>query len=267
VEYSIFKAFSVMLLLLALSVDCQCDIPSVVMKLPKSLENATIVYTNKLFFFRATFRDNCNTPRDYKHYWELSECDENTGECGPMKPYGREWSPAQKSKMFYPRLFAVGYLYIRCVFRSSTENYKVKSYDYGYIRLLLPSLVAKVKGPVRVIRGNHTHVVLDASESYDPDRTVLKTKGMSLNWFCKEESEEYDIGEDPVTGSPSTDEPGNCYDLTGKVNNSLPVLYLNLQNVKGNRTYAFKVVIQKGDRTSQATHKLRVDEPFVFSIG
>lgn len=185
-----------------------------------------------------------------------------------MIKYGKSWQPNKPKKLF-PRLFGEGYLYIRCVYRSSVEPHKVKAYDYGYVRLVLPPLVAKIFGPVQVVRGNHTFFTLDASGSYDPDKKYLKTKGMSLIWFCEEDDRQgYNNGEEPAEGVPSTDRESSrsCFHMTGKLNDSSPVLRLNLQNVKGNRTYLFKIVIKKDSRTAQTTHKLRVEEPFVFSI-
>ena len=273
----IYKDFSAKCNLLSPLVDCKCDIPTVTTELKKSLDDATVVYTNARFFLRAKLRDNCNTPSYYKLYWEVCRCDESTGMCDPVIKYGGVWKPT-RPKLLFPRLFrGTGYLYIRCLFKtSSKDQLDVKSYGYGYLRLVLPPLVPRIIGPSSVVRGNYTFVTLDASESYDPDRKTMKTKGMSINWFCKEESE---IHEEPATDLPSSEEPatdlpsamkerpGSCYNLTGEVNDSSLELLLNLQNIKGNRSYVFQLVIQKGDRTAQTTHKLRVNEPFVLSIG
>lgn len=262
-----YKDFSAKCNLLSPLVDCKCDIPTVTTELKKSLDDATIVYTNTPFILRAKLRDDCNTPSDYKLYWEVCRCDESTGMCDPVIKYGGAWEPTRPKRLF-PRLFrGTGYLYIRCLFKTSSKGQlDVKSYGYGYLRLVLPPLVPRIIGPSSVVRGNYTFVTLDASESYDPDRKTMKTKGMSINWFCKEESEDH---EEPATDLISTEEerPGSCYNLTGEVNDSSLELLLNLQNIKGNRSYVFQLVIQKGDRTAQTTHKLRVNEPFDFSIG
>ena len=247
----IYKDVSAKRNLLSLLVDCMCDVPTVTTELKKSLDEAAVVYTNKLFFLRATLRDNCNTPSDYKLYWEVCRCDEGTGMCDPVIKYGGAWKPT-KPKLLFPRLFrGTGYLYIRCLFKTSAQDkLEVKSYDYGYLRLVLPPLVPRIIGPSSVVRGNYTFVTLDASESYDPDRKPMKTKGMSINWFCKEESDDHEELPRAVEERPGSLE-----------------LLLNLQNLKGNRSYVFQLVIQKGDRTAQTTHKLRVNEPFVFTIG
>ena len=263
----IYKNVSAKCNLLSPLVDCMCEIPSVTTELKKSSDEAAVVYTNARFELQATLRDNCNTPSVYKLYWEVCRCDEGTGKCDPVIKYGGAWKPTRKLLLF-PRLFrGTGYLYIRCLLKtSSNDQLKVKSYGYGYLRLVLPPLAPRIIGPSSVVRGNYTIVTLDASESYDPVRKPMKTKGMSINWSCKEESEDH---EEPATDLPSAVEerPGSCYNLTGKVNDSSLELLLNLQNLKGNRSYVFQLVIQKGDRSAQTTHKLRVNEPFVFSIG
>lgn len=255
------------MLFLSPSVNCLCDVPSVTTKLQDSVQNATAIYSNRLFPLGATFQDECNTPSDYELQWEVCAFEEDTGVCNQVIKYGKSWTPP-RPKLLFPRLFrGAKYLYIRCVFRSSTEEHKVKAYDNGYVRIVLPPLVAKIIGPDRVIRGNHTVVILDASESYDPDKKYIKTKGMSLKWSCRMEREALDNQPDSSSQTVVEEHTGSCYEFTGKVNNTLPVLHVNLQNVKGNKTYVIEVVVQKGDRTMRASHNLRVDEPFVFSIG
>lgn len=243
------------------------------MELEKSLENAIVVYSTSPFPLRATLQDNCNTSSDYQLYWEISKCDDKTRVCDSVVHYGGRWKPTGQ-KVLYPRLFhGTGYLYIRCVYRKQIErtamSLDIKTYSYGFVRLLRPPLIAKIEGADKVVRGIHTFVKLDASKSYDPDRNSLKTKGMLLHWYCEEETEDEKIHKKSVTEMPNQ---GNgklqgCYKFTGEVNNSFPLLIVNLQPVKGNKTLIFTIVIQKEDRIAQVSHRLRVEEPFVFSIG
>lgn len=236
------------------------------MELSKTLKNASIVYVNEPFHLKATFRDDCNTSNDYKLYWEVCKCDEDTGLCDQVIPYGRSWSP-DRPKTLFPRLFrGTGYLYIRCVFKRMTDKIKkqfeqVKTYDYGYVRLEFPPLVAIISGPARAVKGNQTFVILDASESYDPDKKYEKIEGMSLNWLCRTQ------GQEEQTTSTEKIQTSGCYNFTGNLNNSSPLLRVDLKNVKGNRTYVFQVVIRKGQRISRAMSKLKVDEPFILTIG
>ena len=117
--------------------------------------------------------------------------------------------------------------------------------------------MAIISGPGRAVKGNQTFVILDASESYDPDKKYEKIEGMSLNWLCREEGQV----------EPTKIQTSGCYNFTGKLNNSSPLLRVDLKNVKGNRTYVFQVVIRKGQRISRAMSKLKVDEPFILTIG
>lgn len=177
-------------------------------------------------------------------------------------PYGMR-KPGRTKKL-YPRLFGAVYLYIRCLVKNGSSN--ILTYDYGYVRIILPPLVAKIAGPSEVIRGNVSVVIISASESYDPEKKHKKTEGLTLTWYCrKKENVLHDHQDEPSAVSPN--DVGGCHgDDTGKINNSSPQLYLNMQNFRGNATYIFDVVIQKGDRSSNATHELRVEEPFVISI-
>lgn len=237
------------------------------MELEKSLDKAIVVYTNTPPFpLPAAFQDNCNTSNDYQLYWEICKCDENTGACDSVIPYGSGWKPERPKKLF-PRLFGGNcYLYIRCVFKKLSQrglpSIDVKAYSYGYVRLMLPNLVAKVLGPDKVVRGNRTVLQLDASKSYDPDMVHMKTKGMTFQWICKQAEGGSSLVKTARKGitDQAEEKLHGCYNLTS------PVLSVNLQALKGNRTYIFKIVIQKGGRTTQASHELRVEDPFIFSI-
>lgn len=150
-------------------------------------------------------------------------------------------------------------MYIRCLVKDGNSN--VIAYDYGYVRIILPPLVANIAAPCSVIKGNETVIIISAAESYDPERRHKKSEGLTLTWYCSEENTSRDNHDELSTVSPN--DAGGCQ---GKINNSSPLLYLNLNNLRGNNTYVFEVVVQKGDRSSNATHKLRVEEPFVISI-
>ena len=245
------------------SVDCECDVPKITVDLRKSLENATVIFTNEPYLLEATFQDDCHSSNGYAVYWEVCECEEQTRLCNQIIPYGKR--PGNTKKL-YPRLFGAGYLYIRCLVRDPKDP-KVSPivYDYGYVKIILPPIVAKLEGPTNVIRGNESVILLSASESYDPEKVHKKTEGLALTWYCGGRIILHDNRDGLSTVSPS--DAGGCQgDDILKINNTSPVLQLNVNNLRGNHTYLFEVVIQKGDRLSNATHRLRVHEPFDISI-
>lgn len=173
-----------------------------------------------------------------------------------------------RTKKLYPRLFGAGYLYIRCFVTDAKDpkDFKVPIvYDYGYVKIILPPIVAKLAGPSSVIRGNESVVILSASESYDPEKIHKKTKGLALTWYCGGGIISHDNRDGLSTVSPG--DAGRCQgDGILKINSTSSLLQLNVSNLRGNHTYFFEVVVQKGDRSANATHRLRVDEPFVISI-
>lgn len=169
------------------------------------------------------------------------------------------------TKKLYPRLFRAGYLYIRCLVTDPKDPKVPIVYDYGYVKIILPPIVAKLEGPPNVVRGNESVVVLSASESFDPENIHEKTEGLALTWYCGRGIISHDNQDGLSTVSPS--DAGRCPgDGILKINSTSPVLQLNVSNLRGNHTYFFEVVVQKGDRSANATHRLRVDEPFVISI-
>lgn len=245
-------------------VDCGCDLPKVTLELEQSLENATVIYSSDRFPLRVKFQEaNCSKSKGYQRFWEVCKCEENTRLCNQMIPYGP--SKPGRTKKLYPRLFGPGYMYIRCLIRDPARGNLVITYDYGYVRIILPPLVAQVTGPSSVRRGNESVVMLDASESYDPEKMHKKTQGLKLNWYCRQENVSHRNQDQLSTVAPS--DVGGCHGANGgKLNISSPLLHIDVENLRGNNTYVFEVVVQKGSRSSRATRKLRVLEPFVLSI-
>ena len=245
------------------SVDCECDVPKITVDLQKSLENATVIYTNDRFPLGATLQDDCYSSNGYALYWEVCKCEEQTGLCNQIIPYGLK-RPGRTKKL-YPRLFGAGYLYVRCLVTDPGDPKVPIVYDFGYVKIILPPIVAKLEGPTNAIRGNESVVILNASESYDPERVHKKTEGLAFTWYCGGGIMSHDNRSGLSTASPS--DAGRCQsDGILKINSTSPVLKLNVSNFRGNHTYFFEVVVQKGDRSSNATHRLRVDEPFGISI-
>ena len=230
------------------------------------MKNATVIYSNDPFPLGATFQDDCHSSNDYALYWEVCKCEEQTGLCNQIILYKKR-RPARTTKL-YPSFFGASYLYIRCLVTDPKDPKDPKEpivYDYGFVKIILPPIVAKLEGPANVTKGNESVVILSASESYDPENIPKKTEGLALTWYCGGGIISHDNRDGLSTVSSS--DAGRCQgDGVLKINSTLPVLQLNVSNLRGNYTYFFEVVVQKGDRSANATHKLRVDEPFVISI-
>ena len=227
------------------------------------MENVTVIYSNDRFPLGATFQDDCHSSNGYALYWEVCKCEEQTGLCNQIIPYGKK-RPGRTKKL-YPRLFGAGYLYIRCLATDPKDPKVPIVYDYGFVKIILPPIVAKLEGPANVTKGNESVVIISASESYDPEEIHKKTEGLALSWHCGGGIISSDIRDRVSTVSPS--DVGRCQgDGVLKINSTSPMLQLNVSNLRGNYSYFFQVVVQKGDRSANATHKLRVDEPFAISI-
>ena len=246
------------------SVNCQCDVPSVKVELRKTLEDAVIIHTNSRFLLKATHKGDCKryNSGSYELHWEVSKCEESTGFFNQMIPYGK--NKPGRPKYLFPRLFGVGYLYIRCVLKNHFEE--TITYDYGYVRITHPPLVAKIDGPSRVLMGNESFVILDGSASYDPVARHKKANGLSFTWFCRREGVLQKDKDEISTVYPN--DTRVCHGTeTRHLNSSMPMLTLDLGRLSGNNTYVFELLVQKGDRLTRTTHKLYVEPPFQLFFG
>ncbi|XP_022801660.1 uncharacterized protein LOC111339299 [Stylophora pistillata] len=244
--------------------NCECDVPSVKVELGKTLKNATIIYTNSRFLLKATYNGNCKDDNygGYELHWEVSKCEESTGLCNQIIPYGK--NKPGRPKYLFPRLFGASYMYIRCVLKNHSQQ--TITYDYGYARITLPPLVAVIEGLSSVLKGNESVVRLDGSASYDPEVKHKNSEGLSFTWYCRREGAGQDDKGTIWTVSPK--EVRVCHGTEFRhLNNSLATLTLDLGKLSGNNAYVFELLVQKGDRSTRTIHKLQVEPPFKLFIG
>ena len=155
------------------------------------------------------------------------------------------------------REFGESYLYIRCVafIITPSGDDKVETYDYGYVRVVYPSLVAQIAGSSAAIKGNGS-VKLDASSSYDPNARLKNSSGLSFSWYCKR-----------VDGDVTKEDLSGCYGHhSGKLSSTKPFIEVDVDSMDANQTYLFELVVTKDRRVSKTIHTLVVLPPYVISL-
>ena len=130
-------------------------------------------------------------------------------------------------------------LYLR--FTAHVKELQGKTLEsFILLKVVQPDLVTKIEGPVKAARGIG-EICLDASKSHDPDSFA---KGeLSFTWSCKSKKDEvFPKGTCPY-GSTIAD---------GKI------FLVNVNELKSNHLYDFKLVVSKGTRKRKAIHAVKV---------
>ena len=243
---------------MTLPVRCQCLDPQVNISLKKTLQEATVLYTTQnITIYAETSQGNCDN-KSINFIWEIAKASDTSSEFGLLVVHGDAFNNQTGKLQLKGREFDEGYLYIRCAAFSTLSlsgDVGVETYDYGYVRIVYPPLVAQIAGSSTAIKGNGS-VTLDASSSYDPNARRNNSSGLSFNWYCKR-----------VDGNITKEGPSGCYGHhSGKLSSTKPIIIVDVDSMDANQTYLFELVISKGRRVSRAIHTLVVFPPYVISL-
>ncbi|XP_015751283.1 PREDICTED: sperm receptor for egg jelly-like isoform X1 [Acropora digitifera] len=166
-----------------------------------------------------------------------------------------------------PRRWKVGLYFIRLIAEMTKEEGAV-NYDYGFLRVVLPDLVAKVRGPKKAVKGTG-NIVLDGTDCYDPDNPSAKDQGMVFTWLCRRENEEFSNMETlPIESSLGRAKVlGGCFGYgVGKMNTTESIIEIDTNRMPSKTTFVFKLIVEKENRTAVAFHNLTVESSIDFSI-
>ena len=130
------------------------------------------------------------------------------------------------------------YLFVR--FTAQVNELRIRNVDdFGVLKIVEPELVAIITGPQEAKKGFEMDVVLNASESYDPDIRSVGT--LSFIWKCKRDKEtDFKVCKHGRTAA------------NGKL------LLVDINRLKSNHTHEFKLLVSKGYRTTSVVHGLKV---------
>lgn len=140
--------------------------------------------------------------------------------------------------------------------------------DFGFLEVVLPEIVAKILGVNKAVKGTGK-IVLDASHSYDPYEMNLKDQGLVFTWLCRKEEEDFsNIQSLSIDQSYGRDKVlGGCFGYgVGKLNTTEPTIKIDISGMISQSSYVFKVIVQKGNRSSSANHTLLVESSISFTI-
>lgn len=131
------------------------------------------------------------------------------------------------------------YLYLR--FTARVKEPKRKTLEsFILLKVDRPELVAKIRGPRKAARGIG-EIALDASKSHDPDS--FAEGELSFTWLCKSKKDKvFSKGTCPYARTVSD----------GKI------FLVNVNRLRSNHLYDFKLVVSKGTRSRKAIHALKV---------
>ncbi|XP_068682590.1 polycystin-1-like protein 2 [Montipora foliosa] len=245
------------------SLDYTCRPPDVHVDLQKMYTNATRVTTVDLLVVRGEVGIRCNTSSSLLLSWESNEIEEPNG----LFMMSDRLAIASLNLTIEPGRLKVGLYFIRLIAEMTKEEGAL-NYDYGFLRVVLPDLVAKVRGVNKAVKGTG-NIILDATDSYDPDNSAAQEQGMAFTWLCRRENEEFSNMETlPIDSSLGRAKVlGGCFGYgVGKMNTTEPLLEINMNKIGSKSTYVFKLIVEKENRTSVAYHTLRVESSIEFSI-
>lgn len=235
---------------------CQCSYPQVNISLNKTLAEADVLYTTQNITVHAkTKPGNCHKTIYFQ--WEIAKASDHTSEFGMFIAQGDVFKNKSGILQLSGSELVEGFLYIRCAAfkRHLRGEIVVETYDYGYVRVLNPPLIALISGSTTAIKGNGS-VELDASNSYDPIATENNRSGLNFSWFCRRR-------DSTLTKARTR----SCYGQhSERLSSTGSILIVDVDKMDANYTYVFELVIIKDRRVSRAFHALTVSPPYVISL-
>lgn len=217
-----------------------------------------------MFFVIGEFALRCNTSTSFRLSWDSYEVD---GKSGAFKLSPSLQIVGAPKLTIRPKSLRVGLYFIRLVAEMTKEEGAL-GYDYGFLQVVYPDLVAKIRGVDMVVKGT-SDVVLDATDSYDPHDPAARDQGITFTWLCRREDEDFSNLESlPIDTSHGREQVlGGCFGYgVGKMNTTEPFLKISVNKMVSQYSYVFELIVEKQRRSSTASHILRVESSIAFSI-
>ncbi|XP_031571396.1 uncharacterized protein LOC116305596 isoform X3 [Actinia tenebrosa] len=245
--------------------DFSCRPPSVKVNLSKTEAEASIVHLTDPITLKGEVELRCNATSETLYAWELAHVRmENKQLISPVT-FGMGLIQVTEKA----RKWGVGLKYVR--FSASMIGQEgTTSYDYGFINVTLPPLVANIKGPKEVVKGTGPFV-LDARDSLDPSDPFTKYKGITFIWLCRRSGESF-TGVNmshpfDVISVTRKRNKGGCFGYgPGKMNETGPLLHVEPAFMASKNVYVFQVIITKDNRQTKLEHQMRVNSSLSLSL-
>lgn len=232
--------------------------------LSKTESEATIVYLTESITLKGEVELRCNTTSQTLYTWELASVRiENNQLISPLT-FGIGLIQVTEKA----RNWGVGLKYVKFT-TSMTGQEGTASYDYGFINVTLPPLVAIIKGPNEVVKGTGPFV-LDARDSLDPSDPFTKYKGITFIWLCRRSGESFtnvnmSVPVDVI--SEKKRNKGGCFGYgPGRMKETGPLLHVEPAFMASKNSYIFQVIITKDNRQTKLEHQMRVNSSLSLSL-
>ena len=245
--------------------DYQCRPPDVHIHLKKTHKNAARITAVDMYVIIGEVTAHCNTSSSMLLSWERSEVNKESGAFAVGPPLDK--FRGSKNLTIEPRTLPPGLYYIRLIAEMTKEEGAIDS-DFGFLEVVLPEIVAKILGVNKAVKGTGK-IVLDASHSYDPYEMNIKDQGLVFTWLCRREEEDFSyIQSLSIDQSYGRDKVlGGCFGYgVGKLNTTEPTIEIDINGMISQSSYVFKVIVQKGNRSSSANHTLLVESSICFNL-
>ena len=243
--------------------DHHCRPPDVHIHLNKTHTDATRITTVDMFVVVGEVTSRCNTSTSMRLTWESNEVEDLNG----AFTMSQTLAFASRNLTIEPKRLPIGLYFIRLIAEMTKEEGAI-AYDYGFLQVVLPELVAKIRGVNKAVKGTG-NVILDATDSYDPHDPAAKDQGMVFTWLCRREDEDFSNLQSLSIDIPLGREKilGGCFGYgVGKMNTTEPILEIEINRMVSKNTYVFKLIVEKDNQTSAVNHTLKVDSSIAFSI-
>lgn len=225
-------------------------------------ESDLIITSDGPLIFKAIVTSNCFESNQTQYQWMLSTVDSETTYFSPFLMYR---VTDRNTISIRPSFLGAGIVYVSVEVSVSENIPGTFSYDFGFVRIRLPDIIAKIVGPASVTRelGNAT---IDGSGSYDPESQSLQSGTLNFMWQCQRTCRW-----DPVDILifPKVEvEP--CFGIANETDSTISkesTAIIHLPSLKSNCTYLFGLTVAKDGRVSYAKHELKIRPAVPFYVG
>ena len=212
--------------------------------------------------FKAIATSNCFGSNQTQYQWMLSTVDSETTYFSPFLIYG---VTDRNTISLRPSFLGAGIVYVSVQVSVPENSPGTFSYDFGFVRIRLPDLIAKIVGPTSVTRvlGN---VTIDGSRSYDPGSQSLQTGTLGFTWRCQRTCRWDPV--DILFFPKAEVEP--CFGIANETDSTISsqsTAVIHLSSLKSNCTYLFGLTVAKDSRVSYTKHELEIRPTVPFYVG
>lgn len=232
------------------------------MQLKHRLSESDLILTSDgPLVLKAIATTNCSETNQTQYQWMLSTVDPETTYFSPFFMYG---VTDGNTIRLWPRLFGASIVYVSVEVSVSENALGTFSYDFGFVRIRMPALIAKIVGPASVTRkiGN---VTIDGSWSYDPESRWLQHKTLNYMWQCQRTCRWDPV--DILYFPKAEVEP--CFGIANETDSTISsqrAVIIDLASIKSNCTYLFNLTVAKDSRVSYAKHELQIRPAVPFYV-